>query len=36
MGLIIGEVLAAVFWAIEPIVRVALDMPYRAVQVQPM
>ena len=35
MGLIIGEVFAAIFWAIEPVVRVALDLPYRAIHVQP-
>jgi hypothetical protein len=34
-GLIMGEVLAAVFWAIAPAVLVLLDKPYIAVKIQP-
>ena len=35
IGMIIGEVLAAVFWGLEPVIRVALDLPYKTVNVQP-
>ena len=34
-GLIMGEVLAAVFWAIVPVVLVLLDKPYMVVKIQP-
>ena len=35
LGLIMGEVFATVFWAIEPAVRVLLDLPYQVVPVHP-
>jgi len=35
LGIIMGEVLAAVYWSLEPAVRALLDMPYEIVQVMP-
>ena len=35
LGLIMGEVFAAVFWGLEPAVRVLLGLPYRVVPVTP-
>ena len=35
MGLIIGEFFAAAFWTVEPVVRVILNQPYRAVRLLP-
>jgi len=35
IGLMIGEVLAASFWAADAAVRVGLGLPYRAVPIQP-
>jgi hypothetical protein len=35
LGLIMGEVFAVVFWCIQPIVRVMLDLPHRVVEVVP-
>ena len=35
LGIIMGEVFAAVYWSIEPVVRVLLDMPYTVVEVLP-
>ena len=36
VGLIVGEVFAAVFWALVPTVQVALGLPYKSVYVQPL
>ena len=35
IGLIMGEIFAAVFWSIEPAIRVAMDMPYKVINVLP-
>jgi len=35
LGLIMGEVFAAVLWSLVPAILVMLDMPYIAVQIQP-
>lgn len=35
LGLIMGEVIAAVFWGLEPAVRVFFELPYRTVPVLP-
>lgn len=35
LGLIMGEVFAAVFWGVEPAVRVLLGLPYIAIPIQP-
>jgi len=35
MGLIVGEVFAAVFWALIPAILVLLNHPYQPVQIQP-
>lgn len=35
LGLILGDVLAAVFWAVVPGILVLFDMPYKVVQVLP-
>lgn len=35
LGLIMGEVFAAVVWCIEPAIRVMLDLPYIAIPIQP-
>jgi len=35
IGLIMGEVLAAVVWALEPAVRVLLNLPYERIQILP-
>jgi hypothetical protein len=35
LGVIVGEVFGAAFWALDPAVRVALGVPYQVVQIQP-
>ena len=35
LGIILGEVFAAVYWSIDPAVRVLLGLPYKIVQVLP-
>jgi hypothetical protein len=35
MGLIMGEVFAAVFWSIDPLVRVYFDLPHKVIEVLP-
>jgi hypothetical protein len=35
LGLIMGEVFAVVFWCIQPVIRVMLDLPHRVVEVVP-
>ncbi len=35
IGLIMGEIFAAAFWALEPVVRILMDVPYKVIQIQP-
>ena len=35
LGLIMGEVFAAVFWSLDPVVRMLIDVPYQVVPVLP-
>jgi uncharacterized protein DUF6785/uncharacterized protein DUF6784 len=35
LGLIMGEVFAAVFWSLDPVVRILMDVPYKVIQVLP-
>jgi hypothetical protein len=36
LGLVMGEVFSGVFWAIEPSIRVAMGLPYKAIYVAPI
>jgi hypothetical protein len=35
LGVIVGEVLAGIFWTVEPIIRILLDMPYQVLNIAP-